>query len=233
MGLNVRRFLPPATKLGQGNIFRSVCQEFCPQGGGSMHGRGACMAGGVCMVGGMHGREGVCMAGGHAWWGGACVAGGWGMCGRGHAWQGACMAGGMCGRGSVHGRGADMHDGGGVHGRYYEIRSMSGWSASYWNAFSFLLFRHLFTPCRDPITLQVQNYPYWWHHDVQEMSVTIKKERKVVLRNVLFLYGIRQDQNVINLVYSYWLPWDVPILLVKLKKSCPFQRNVEFGWQLM
>ena len=25
-------FLPPATKLGQGNIFRSVCQEFCPQG---------------------------------------------------------------------------------------------------------------------------------------------------------------------------------------------------------
>ena len=25
--------LPPATKLGQGNIFRSVCQEFCPQGG--------------------------------------------------------------------------------------------------------------------------------------------------------------------------------------------------------
>ena len=27
------QFLPPATKLGQGNIFRSVCQEFCPQGG--------------------------------------------------------------------------------------------------------------------------------------------------------------------------------------------------------
>ena len=25
--------LPPATKLGQGNIFRSVCQEFCSQGG--------------------------------------------------------------------------------------------------------------------------------------------------------------------------------------------------------
>ena len=24
--------LPPATKLGQGHIFRSVCQEFCPQG---------------------------------------------------------------------------------------------------------------------------------------------------------------------------------------------------------
>ena len=26
--------LPPATKLGQGNIFSSVCQEFCPRGGG-------------------------------------------------------------------------------------------------------------------------------------------------------------------------------------------------------
>ena len=27
------KLLPPTTKLGQGNIFRSVCQEFCPQGG--------------------------------------------------------------------------------------------------------------------------------------------------------------------------------------------------------
>ena len=26
--------LPPATKLGQGNSFRSVCQEFCWRGGG-------------------------------------------------------------------------------------------------------------------------------------------------------------------------------------------------------
>ena len=26
--------LPAATKLAQGNIFTSVCQEFCPQGGG-------------------------------------------------------------------------------------------------------------------------------------------------------------------------------------------------------
>ena len=26
-------YLPPATKLGQGNIFRSVRQEFCPRGG--------------------------------------------------------------------------------------------------------------------------------------------------------------------------------------------------------
>ena len=27
-------FLPPATKLGQGNLFRSVCQEFCSRGSG-------------------------------------------------------------------------------------------------------------------------------------------------------------------------------------------------------
>ena len=30
---NATCFLPPATKLGQGNIFSSVCQEFCPWGG--------------------------------------------------------------------------------------------------------------------------------------------------------------------------------------------------------
>ena len=29
-------FLPAATKLGQGNIFTSVCQEFCPHGGGGV-----------------------------------------------------------------------------------------------------------------------------------------------------------------------------------------------------
>ena len=30
---NIGLSLPSATKLGQGNIFRSMCQEFCPQGG--------------------------------------------------------------------------------------------------------------------------------------------------------------------------------------------------------
>ena len=53
------------------------------------------------------------MAGGQVWQGN--------VHGRGHAWWGACMVGGMCGRGSVHGRGAYV-GGGGVHGRYYEIR---------------------------------------------------------------------------------------------------------------
>ena len=31
--VNHKVLLPSATKLGQGNIFRSVCPEFCPQGG--------------------------------------------------------------------------------------------------------------------------------------------------------------------------------------------------------
>ena len=33
LGLNCLDLLPPATKLGQGNIFRSMCQQFCPRGG--------------------------------------------------------------------------------------------------------------------------------------------------------------------------------------------------------
>ena len=81
--------------LGQGNIFRSVCQEFCPRGGmcgwggacmARGHVLGACMVG-VCMAGGMHGG-GMC-GGGHACLGGCA----WreGMHGGGHAWQGACM----------------------------------------------------------------------------------------------------------------------------------------------
>ena len=102
----------------------------CVAGGcvwwGGMHGEGACMAGGMCGGGGMHGR-GVCVAGGHAWqgwgvWQGACMAES--VRGRGCAWWGeVCMA-----RGGVHGRG-------GMRGRYYEIRSMSGRYASYLNAF--------------------------------------------------------------------------------------------------
>ena len=35
------KLLPPTTKLGQGNIFRSMCQEFCSWGGG---GNPACIA---------------------------------------------------------------------------------------------------------------------------------------------------------------------------------------------
>ena len=51
--------------LGQGNIFISVCQEFCPRGGGGgwvrgVHGPGGCMVPGVCMVpGGPWSRGGL------------------------------------------------------------------------------------------------------------------------------------------------------------------------------
>ena len=93
------RLLPPATKLGQGNIFRSVCQEFCPRGGacvvlfgghawfysGLFGGcmvlfGGACMVlfGGACMVlfGGMHG---FILGGVHGFiWGGSVFGIIWG-----------------------------------------------------------------------------------------------------------------------------------------------------------
>ena len=67
--------------LGQGNIFRSVCPSFCPQGGGGVCAMlgGACV--GACMAGG------PCVADWYVWWGR-------GVGGRGHAWQGACMVGG-------------------------------------------------------------------------------------------------------------------------------------------
>ena len=61
--------------LGQGNIFRSMCQEFCPQGGGGGCGIPACLAGhmtnqqggassgGACSGGGVPALEGVCSRG--------------------------------------------------------------------------------------------------------------------------------------------------------------------------
>ena len=45
--------LPPATKLGQGNIFRSVCQEFCSHPGAVHAGRYEQQAGGTHPTG-MH-----------------------------------------------------------------------------------------------------------------------------------------------------------------------------------
>ena len=71
----------------------------------------------------MHGIAGV-----HG--GGACMVGAC-MAGR------ACVAGGTCMAGGMHGRG---HAWQGVHAppsRYYEMWSMSGQYASYWNAFLF------------------------------------------------------------------------------------------------
>ena len=66
--------------LGQGNIFRGVCQEFYSQGGRAWKGRAwkGCAWGDVC-GGGLHGR-GACIVG-------ACLAGGRAWRGGGHAWQ--------------------------------------------------------------------------------------------------------------------------------------------------
>ena len=81
----------------------------------------------------------------------------------GHAWQG-----GMCGRGKgMHGKGEGVHDGGmcdgDMHGgghawqgaymactppeKYYEIWSMNGQYASYWNAFLFVVNVMVFIIC--------------------------------------------------------------------------------------
>ena len=74
ISLDLLKFLPPTTKLGQGNIFRSVCQHSVQRGGMRGCSGGACMVapGGACMVapwghawllsGSMHGYSG-----GHAW----------------------------------------------------------------------------------------------------------------------------------------------------------------------
>ena len=76
----------------------------------------------------MLGRRGVRDRGGMLCRGGMCGRGGMGggehVCWW-HAWQGG-----------MHGRG--VHARLGMHRRYYEIRSMSGRYASYWNAFLFM-----------------------------------------------------------------------------------------------
>ena len=72
--------------------------------------------------GGMHGRGGG-MRGRGGMHGRECA---WpeGVHGRGHAWQGV-----------------------GMRGRHYEIRSMSGQYASYWNAFLFITFVPKISTC--------------------------------------------------------------------------------------
>ena len=109
-------------QICEGYVFTGVCLST----GGWHAWWGACMAGGVCGRG--CAWQGACVAGGHTWQGG--MHGGGGMCGRGHAWWGACIA---VGGGHVwQGECAWCW---GMCGRYYEIWSMSGRYASYWNAF--------------------------------------------------------------------------------------------------
>ena len=121
---NSQSLLPPANKVWGKVIFLHVCVILSTGG--------ACMVAGVC-----------------AWlWGGVC--GCWGACvapGGMHGCRGACVVvGGMAGcRGCAWLQGVYVVAGGGCIG-YDEIRSMSGWYASYWNAFLFLTikFREIF-----------------------------------------------------------------------------------------
>ena len=79
-------FLPPATKLGQGNVFTSVCD--------SVHGGG-----------GWRAWQGACMVGRHAWPGG-CVVRGACMARGACVVKGACVARGACvAKGGMHGKG--------------------------------------------------------------------------------------------------------------------------------
>ena len=69
----------------------------------------------------------ACMAGGRVWQGE-------GVRGRGVCDGGACVVGGV-----MHGRGGMSGWGGGMRGRYYEIRSICGRYGSYWNAFLYVI----------------------------------------------------------------------------------------------
>ena len=145
-------------KLREGYVFTGVCDSVHGgRGRAWLPGVHGCW--GACVVAGGHvWLQGACMvARGHAWLWGACAVAG-GVCGGGCAWLpggvrllGACMVaegcawllggmrgcwrghawllGGMCGCWGVCvvTRGACIG--------YDDIRSMSGWYASYWNAF--------------------------------------------------------------------------------------------------
>ena len=60
--------LPPAS-LGQGNIFTSVCQEFCSQGGCLLWGVPAPWGHGGCLLWGVPATGGACSRVGACFWG--------------------------------------------------------------------------------------------------------------------------------------------------------------------
>ena len=84
--------------MGQGNIFRSVCQEFCPQGGAIP----ACIAGGISACLAVGGAIPACLAAGGAWSGGCLLPGG---LLPGVTWAGGCALGGGVWSGGVPGPG--------------------------------------------------------------------------------------------------------------------------------
>ena len=140
--------LLPATKLRQCNVFTSVCQEFCPQGGlcPSMHhrshdwgsqSRAASVQGSLC-PGESLSNGGLCP--------GVSV---WGSLFRGVSVQGHLCPGGLCPVGLCPGgslsRKVSVQEGlcpggylsrGSLLGRPPHRQGVtSGWYASYWNAF--------------------------------------------------------------------------------------------------
>ena len=151
--------LPPATKLGQGCIFTGISDSV---------NRGACVVD-ACVV----------AQGGRSWLlGGACVVA-QGVC---VVALGGCMVaprgvhgfcqGGVCAffRGGMHGFfwGACMVFSKGACIGYDEIRSMSGWYASYWNAFLFNLF---FENYKHVSIIHSSNNVIIWNH-VQNFKKT-------------------------------------------------------------
>ena len=108
--------LPPANEVCEGYVFTGVCLS-------TLGGGGLCMV----ILGGMHG---FIQGGMHGFiWGGVC-----GFIRGVHGFSGGCA---WFFRGGMHG-----FSRGGVHGfssffGYNEIRSMSRWYPSYWNAFLF------------------------------------------------------------------------------------------------
>ena len=134
--------LPPATKLRQGNVFTSVCQEFCPQGGGGgvsvpacttghMTRRvsvwGASVQGGLCPGGGgslsrgrgIYVQGGLCLEAGSLSGGGVSVWGGVSVQGEG------LYPGGSLSRGRVSVQGKDLCPGGGSLSRGSLSRGVS------------------------------------------------------------------------------------------------------------
>ena len=112
--INIFNFYRPQTKFARVMLLHASVSPF---GERAYMAGGCAWQGGSCVVGCVHGKE-VCMAGcmvGKCAWQEVCMAGG-------HAWQGVWVAGGACV--------ACIPP-----TRYYEIQSMSGQYASYWNAF--------------------------------------------------------------------------------------------------
>ena len=81
--ISLMMLLPPATKLGQGNVFTGVCDSVNGRGGAIP----ACIAVGIpaCLAAGLQG--GLLLGG--AWSGGVC------------SWGGVLLLGGACSGGSL------------------------------------------------------------------------------------------------------------------------------------